>query len=151
MTLVLCENDISHNNEFDRDFLMAVPEEARVEVDMDDEEEKRDSVIQSLEAEMDPSKDFWFEDIWDCFGSPTSDIYDWIDTEMTYMTSLSRGDDRGNWHAYIAENELVGMTDFQDHDSKISKEIVDYLQICYVDGKVNSSSWQERYDSVMNN
>ncbi|KAL5731792.1 hypothetical protein ACHQM5_004489 [Ranunculus cassubicifolius] len=152
MASISCDNDNSYNKEeFDRDLLMALLEETRVGIEMEAEDERLDSVIHSLEAEIDPSKDFLFEEIQDCFGSATSDFNDWIDMEMTEVASLSPSDDIGNWYAYTADNELVGMMDFQDDSSKMSEEIGDYLQFCYVDDNVNSSLWQETYDSVMYN
>ncbi|PIA41579.1 hypothetical protein AQUCO_02200193v1 [Aquilegia coerulea] len=144
-------------SETDAALLMTLLEESHVE---EVEDGKLKSVIQSLEAEIGRSdEDAIWDDIGDCSSSCMFDMYDsfdWIDTEMA---STSPNDDgMGNWYAYSVENELVGMTNFENTGSNniddfaslpTFKDIADFSQFVYEDDQSYCTLWQETYCSSM--
>ncbi|KAF5204073.1 hypothetical protein FRX31_006340 [Thalictrum thalictroides] len=137
-------------------FLMALLEESHEE---EAEDGRLRSVIQSLEAEIDPSvEDVIWDDIGDSSSSSMFDMYDsfdWIDIEMASSTSPS-DDGMGNWYVYSVENELVGMTEYENPGSSNIedfaslpkfKDIADFSQLGYEDDQSYCSLWQETYCS----
>ncbi|KAF9588743.1 hypothetical protein IFM89_015180 [Coptis chinensis] len=128
-------------------------EESQIE---DTEDERLGSVMQSLEAEINQSKDVLLESTHDCFGySASNNIYDSLDWTDMEMASTSFTDDIGKWYAYSMENEVVGVVGFGDNNnadialSQTCEHFGDYSQFCHADDLVYCSLWQETYDTVM--